>query len=262
MTPPFKRIPWIFFDLDDTIWNFSENSTTALNQLYEISPILRKLFKDIHEFIEIYHQHNARMWELYANGEVSTAELKTERWRRTLATRQFEVLTAVCEELDRNYLDILARCKASIKGAQELLANLQKKALIGVISNGFFNTQYKKLNNSGLNRYITRMIVSQEIEVNKPDKRIFEYAVAETGASGPWLYVGDHPATDIMGALRAGWHAIWVNKADHKFKIDGGRLEEEGINPELFLGVAGSLEEARPLIEKFLSVNHAQTANP
>lgn len=253
MTPSFKRIPWIFFDLDDTIWNFTANSAIALRKLYEISPILRKLFKDIDEFAGIYHTHNARLWELYALGEVTTSQLKAERWRRTLATRQFEVLTAVCEELDRNYLDILARCEAKIEGAEEMLAYLQKKALIGVISNGFLDTQYKKLRNSGLDRYVARMIVSQEIGINKPDRRLFDYALQETGATMPCLYVGDHPSTDILGALKAGWNAIWVNHVNHDVKIDRTELKEKGIDPDLFLGEVESIESAEPLIEKFLA---------
>ena len=92
----WKPIPWIFFDLDDTIWNFSANSLLSLNKLFSVSPILRKLFPSAGEFIEIYHTNNSLMWDLYSLGKVSTKDLKVERWRRTLAKKTFEVLTAVC----------------------------------------------------------------------------------------------------------------------------------------------------------------------
>ena len=248
----WKPVPWIFFDLDDTIWNFSVNSEKALHKLYEISPILRKLFKDINEFIDIYHTHNYRLWDLYSRGLVTTRELKVERWRRTLATRQFEVLTAVCEELERNYLDILAEEREMIPGVTGMLQQLTKKCLIGVLSNGFSTTQYKKLNNSGLWRYVTRTIVSEEIGINKPDRRIFEYAIAETGAIMPCLMVGDHAETDVLGALKAGWKAIWFNPKGKPLPFSEDDLKELHINPDYFLGEAGTPEEILSLIFRAL----------
>ncbi|MCH5224038.1 MAG: YjjG family noncanonical pyrimidine nucleotidase [Muribaculaceae bacterium] len=248
----FKRIPWIFFDLDDTIWNFSANSALALRRLYEISPILRKLFKSIDEFIDIYHEHNAKMWLLYSRGEVTTAQLKIERWRRTLATRQFEVLTAVCEELDRNYLDILARCEAKFENIDTLLQSLSRHALLAVLSNGFLTTQYNKLRYSGLDRYITRMIVSEEIGINKPDKRLFDYAIAETGATHPYIYIGDNGETDILGALKAGWHAIWVNPSGSRLPMTKEQMEENGIDPQLLLAEVNEIKDVESVIFKFL----------
>lgn len=248
-----QRIPWIFFDLDDTLWNFSANSTLALNKLYEISPILRKLFKSKDEFIDIYHFHNANLWLLYGRGEVTTRELKVERWRRTLATKQFEVLTAVCEELDRNYLDILAECPEKFEGIDNFLHSLSKKALIGVLSNGFLDTQYKKIRHSGLDKYVTRIIVSDEIGINKPDKRIFDYAVSETGATHPYLLVGDNAETDILGAMKAGWYAIWINHSGKEFPFTEEYLKENNISPSLLWHVTDSIEKAAPYIDKFIS---------
>ena len=248
----FKRIPWIFFDLDDTLWNFSSNSAIALRKLYEISPILRKLFKNLEEFVAIYHAHNGMLWPMYGRGEITAKELKVERWRRTLATRQFEVLTAVCEELERNYLDILTTATELMPGAVSLLMSLRKSSMIGILSNGFLYTQYKKLYNSGLDRFVNRMILSDEIGINKPDSRIFDYAVAETGASFPLLMVGDNAETDILGAMRAGWNAIWINPAGNPFPFSDLFLEKEGINPGLLIGSVTSLDEACPLIGNFI----------
>lgn len=238
-----KRIPWIFFDLDDTIWDFAGNSEVGLRKLYEISPILRKLFKSVDEFIDIYHHHNALMWDYYSQGKVSTKELKVERWRRTLAKRQFEVLTAVCEELDRTYLDILAKGDRKIEGMEEMLGRLTKKSLIAVLSNGFSNTQYKKLGNSGLWKYVTRTIVSEEIGINKPDRRLFEYAVEETGATPPFLMVGDHGSTDIYGAMKAGWKAIWYNPGGKPFPVSEEEMKRDGVDPNLLVGNVRTVKE-------------------
>ncbi|MCH5231358.1 MAG: YjjG family noncanonical pyrimidine nucleotidase [Muribaculaceae bacterium] len=239
---------WIFFDLDDTLWNFSANSAVALGKLYEISPILRKLFKDLAEFREIYHANNSLLWDLYARGKVSTRDLKVERWRRTLATRQFEVLTAVCEELDRTYLDILAEGEEKFPGMEEMLQRLSKKALIAILSNGFSKTQYKKLQFSGLWRYVARTIVSEEIGINKPNPKLFEYAIQETGATPPFIMVGDHADTDILGAMKAGWHAIWFNPSGKPFPFTPEDLEKQGVCPSLYLGSASTPDQIESLI--------------
>ena len=233
---------WLFFDLDDTLWNFTANSSIALKKLYEISPILKKLFKSLDEFVEIYHRNNARMWDLYSRGMVTTKELKVERWRSTLATKQFEVLTAVCEELDKNYLDILAQQTEQIPGVIEMLERLTKKYLIAVLSNGFSATQYKKLHYSGLDRFVTRTIVSEEIEINKPNPRIFEYAINETGATPPYIMVGDNAYSDIYGAMKAGWNAIWYNPTGKEFPYTKEDLEKEGIDPSLLLADVRDIE--------------------
>lgn len=249
---PWHPVPWIFFDLDDTIWNFTENSTDSLIKLYHISPILKKLFPSIEEFIDIFHHHNAILWDLYAKGDVSTKELKIERWRRTLSTRQFEVLTAVCEELETNYLDILAQGDKMIPGVEDMLRNLSAHYMLAVLSNGFQKTQYKKLKYSGLERFITRTIVSDEIGINKPDRRLFEYAVMETGAVDPVIMVGDNPETDILGALKAGWYAIWYNPKGKECPFSEKQLEEMGIPKERFIATIKSIPELEKTLQNFL----------
>lgn len=249
----WKPVPWIFFDLDDTLWNFTANSEISLKKLYEISPILRKLFPIMEEFIDIYHRNNSLMWDYYSKGMVTTEQLKVERWRRTLAMRQFEVLTAVCEELDRVYLDILAQEKEMIPGVLEMLNRLSKKYMMAILSNGFSKTQYKKLHYSGLEKYITRTIVSEEIGINKPNKRIFEYAINETGAQSPYLMVGDNGETDVYGAMKAGWYAIWYNPTGKIFPIDEGTMEKDNVDKNRLVAVVSSMEELEREINTFFN---------
>ena len=191
------------------------------------------------------------MWDYYAKGEVTTPQLKVERWRRTLATKQFEVLTAVCEELDRNYLNILAQEREMIPGVTEMLQILSKKFLIGILSNGFSQTQYQKLYYSGLQQFVTRTIVSEEIGINKPDPKIFEYAISETGADKPYLMVGDNAVTDILGAMNAGWHAIWFNPTGKTLPFSKKEIIDKGINPDLFVATVGDMPSLESTITSF-----------
>ena len=256
----FIRPLWIFFDLDDTVWDFKNNSMTSLRKLYEISPILKKYFKTFDELDVEYHIHNSYLWGALSRGEISGKDLKAERWRRTLQSKTFEVLTAVCEELDETYLNILATLPGVPPHTLSVMQRLSKDHLIGILSNGFPATQYKKMRSSGLDKYVTRLVVSEEIGKAKPDRALFEYAVAETGARYPHIMVGDNLEADVLGAINAGWFAIWF-KPDNAMKNDTDKelpsdreikmiICEKGGNPDLFLGRVRNLLEAEEIIQK------------
>jgi len=56
------------------------------------------------------------------------------------------------------------------------------------------------------------VIDSGRVGLEKPDRRIFDHALAVLGASGPGIHIGDSWPADIEGALGAGWRAIWFGR--------------------------------------------------
>ncbi len=206
-----KRPNWIFFDLDDTLWNFSACSLAALKILYSESRILQMAYASFDLFSDSYHVLNSELWKLYHANAISRDYLQHERFARLLSGVESHVKS--CDEamlLNARYLHILSGFPTLIDGAAEVLEALSKRYLLAVLSNGFIDTQYRKMHSSGLDRLITRTIVSDEIGIQKPDRRIFDYAVRETGAHNPIL-VGDNPDADIRGAIDAGWKAIFFD---------------------------------------------------
>lgn len=154
----FHRPAWIFFDLDDTLWDFSKNSQKSLLHVFEKYDTIRSVFSCYSEFEDEYHLHNARLWREFAQGRVSTPVLKSERWRLTLfPDSDPSDPPAVCREIDTEYLRFLACQPYTVEGAIPMLSRLSKRFMIGAISNGFKDTQYRKLSNSGLGRYISRI---------------------------------------------------------------------------------------------------------
>lgn len=255
-SPSFRRPNWIFFDLDDTLWDFKGNSLKSLRSCYSRFEEINRKFPTFEDFSAVYHQHNSKLWELYAKGEVSSEFLKTERWRKTLFPDSDKPEDMeVCSRINEFYLFTLSSFPETVAGAHKLLQILSQKYMISVISNGFSDTQYRKLRNSGLWRYITRMIVSDETDFQKPDPRLFHYAGKETGAIGWKLMVGDNISTDIIGALRAGWYAILYNPEDKASKLSASILSAEGINPSLYLGEVKTLDDVGELISKCDAVN-------
>lgn len=65
---------------------------------------------------------------------------------------------------------------------------------------------------SGLNPYFTQVIISEDVGVNKPNKAIFEHALAKAAAEKQEsIMIGDSLEADIRGAQAFGLQAIFFN---------------------------------------------------
>ena len=83
---------------------------------------------------------------------------------------------------------------------------------IGVVTNGP-PSQNEKVTGTGLDRVVDGWVVSEEVGVRKPDRRIFELASARCGAplDGGWM-VGDSAPADMVGARNAGLRSVWLHR--------------------------------------------------
>ena len=211
----FLHLRWLFFDLDDTLWDFYNNSCSALLILYESVPVLKECYQDYDKFAEVYHMYNDRLWRQYHQGAIDAAFLKRERFAAVL--RGGGMNDAEADRygimLSSEYLEALAGQRLIVAHASEVLDILSRYFMIGVLSNGFKEVQYRKLYNTPLHRYVARMVLSDEIGVQKPNPRIFGYAASAVGARPEeCMMIGDNPETDIAGALGAGWNVIYFRR--------------------------------------------------
>lgn len=205
---------WIWIDLDDTLWDFRANSLVALERVYQQKQ-LDRFFATCREWIDSYHVVNDLLWQQYSAAQVTQDYLRMERFRRPLADAGCpdELARQLSTELDPLYLGILGTLPGVVDGTFELLEDLHAKGYgLGILSNGFKEVQYAKLRTSGIDKYIDCVVLSDEIDINKPDSRIFRYAEQKAGTdTASCIMIGDNPLTDIAGALSAGWRAVWYN---------------------------------------------------
>ena len=214
-----SRIKTVWFDLDDTLIDFRTNSRAALRIVYDSVEPIRLLFADAEAWTERYEFHNHRLWDQYSRAEIDRDTLRMERFRHPLAEAGMTDAEArrLSEFLDTYYLDRLAEQKNLIPGAIELIDAIKNRwpdIRIGVLSNGFADVQHRKIRNAGLQDKIDLTVLSDDIDVNKPDRRLFEHAARMAASEQPDsnLLIGDNPTTDIAGALCAGWHAVWFDR--------------------------------------------------
>lgn len=238
---------WVWLDLDDTLWDFRGNSLISLHELYDLAGLSR-FWPDVQSWIDDYHRTNDRLWKAYSTGDITRDFLRMERFRQPLTSRGCpdDEARRRSTEMDPAYLGMLARMSGTVNGALPLLERLRRNYRIGILSNGFKEVQYGKMHSSGIDRHVDCVVLSDEIDVNKPSPAIYEYACRKAGTDAAHsLLVGDNPDTDIVGAIRSGWRAIWLNP-------DGQPWPDNGVSP-LYreVRVLADIDGGKGLIEGF-----------
>ncbi|MEV7296811.1 HAD family hydrolase [Streptomyces microflavus] len=148
----------------------------------------------------------------------------TERWLRAelvnraspdsfVRLRNTFGLVMPSEDLWQEYVDLMSAAVTCRPEVLEGLARLRAAAwTIGVVTNGAGDIQRAKLAGTGLASLINGVAASGDLEIRKPDRRLFELAAARCGVSladGGWM-IGDNPGGDIGGGHQAGLRTIWL----------------------------------------------------
>lgn len=216
-----KTYTHIFFDLDDTIWDFAENSIESLKIAFLHFEIEKKGV-GFEQFYGVYSVVNSLLWNQYRNGEINKSELIEKRFQNTFEKLSLSGINPF--EMNSHYLDAMPYQKKLTDGAEDLLNYLKKKGYrLSVITNGFKEVQLKKIEQSGLLHFFNKIFISEEVKAHKPSPEIFEYAVKSSNArKSQSLMVGDNYDTDITGALQFGISAAWLNpsQSTQEFKSE------------------------------------------
>ena len=198
----------IFFDLDHTLWDYDTNARETLDELYDHFQLDRG-FDSAEAFFNTYVEHNAQLWNLYNHGKINREDIRERRF--------FQVLDNVglgdrelAESMSDQFMELCPRKTALIPGTLQVLEALQPDYQLGVITNGFSDTQDIKLSNSRLKEYFHLVVTSESARSRKPSPEIFHTALNQSGhQSDEVVMIGDNRATDIAGALAVGWKTIW-----------------------------------------------------
>jgi putative hydrolase of the HAD superfamily len=214
----------LFFDLDRTLWDFDAAAEVAFERIYEKYDLKRRGIPSAHEFHEVYHPLNERLWELYREDRITKDYLN--RTRFVLPLEHYDIHdTALADHLSEDYVYWSPRIVRLVSGTMELLDYLKPKYHLHLITNGFQEVQDTKLSLSGMKPYFETLTVSEEVGVKKPNPEIFHYALRKANATAEEsLVIGDEMAVDIDGARAAGIDQIFFNASGKE--IDGERTFE------------------------------------
>ena len=212
-TLPYK---FLLFDLDDTLWNFKENSKAALADIFD-QYNLKHYYSTFDDYFQRYEEHNQSLWRLYGTQQITKSFLHVERFLAPL--RPFGILdTSLAGEMGTAYLNRCAEKTITMPHAIETLEYLRSQYELSIISNGFGEVQYTKLNRSGLSTYFSHVFLSETIGYHKPKPEFFDAVLHELGAlKDDCLVIGDNYEVDIEGAMNSGMDQVYYMPYQQSF---------------------------------------------
>ena len=207
-----KNITHIFFDLDHTLWDTDKNAKESLQEIHQEIKILENFNVPFELFHSTYQKHNDILWKKYAKHEVTKSDVRINRFKYSL--EELNIFDDTINEFFASHYVIRTPLKKNlIEGAIELMDYVKDRYTLSIITNGFKEVQYIKMEESGLRKYFKHIFISEEVGHNKPSPDIFKHAMHISGASVAenCLMIGDSLEADIHGSINAGMRAVHLS---------------------------------------------------
>ena len=207
----------LFIDLDDTLWDTYHNNSECLKEIYDKYDFERH-YPSFEVFFKEYWPYNNMLWSKYRNNEIDRQTLIVERFRHFLIPLGITEIKDVLA-INDDFLQMTTNKTGVVEGAFELLDYLQQRGYkMYILSNGFREVQSLKMENSGLAPYFSKLILSEDAGIQKPHKKIFDYALVNTNSKrDESLMIGDSWDADMVGAKNAKMDQLWFNP--YKFPV-------------------------------------------
>ncbi len=187
----------VLFDLDDT--------------LYDREALVRRVVTDQYDAF----QHELRSVQkadfIRRVLQLDDCGYANKRALYTTVVGEYLLAPELIERLMENFWTSYDdKCELSQDTRLTLQTLRRNHIKLGVITNGGTERQQRKLDSLGVSSWFDVILISETEGVRKPDAEIFHRALARCKVqASEAIFVGDHPDTDIGGALGAGLHAVW-----------------------------------------------------
>ena len=194
----------LLFDADETLYDFAATERYALGRLYEDLSIPYTA-----EWIEPYHEENDKCWRMFENGTMTLERLKSARFEMFFSRVG---LPYDGRKAGEDYTRYLGDGGFMLPGAISFLDDITKDYEASIITNGIAYTQHRRFELTDTVKYFRHIFVSEELGVQKPDKRFFD-KVLSTLSLDPkdCIVIGDSEKSDIKGARNAGIESIFFS---------------------------------------------------
>lgn len=224
----------IIFDADETLFDFKKSERDAFkNTMLEFD-----IEYNENHHLKIYTDINMAIWKEFEDGLINQKKLKVERFKRLS-----DKLNAGFDEtaFAKSYMNHLSNASFLYDDTINLVESLHKDYRLTIITNGLTDVQDNRIRKSIIAKFFEDIVVSEEVEVSKPDPKIFEHAlnnIKHTDKSKV-LMVGDSLTSDIQGGINFGIDTCWFNPN----KI----VNKTGIKPTYEIS---NLMELKDILEK------------
>lgn len=193
------KYKYLLFDADDTLLDFKEAEKSAFYKMLkevgiEPTPLLHQRYSEI----------NQSVWERFEKGIVTKDEIGYLRYFEFVKDRNLNVDPSL---LDSTYHRLLGLEGGIFENADKVCSELCDRGyIISIVTNGYADTQKSRMSLSGLNPYISKLYISEELGVQKPETEFFNKVFEDIGCfdKEKYLIIGDSLTSDILGGKNAG----------------------------------------------------------
>ncbi|HAR85366.1 MAG TPA: noncanonical pyrimidine nucleotidase, YjjG family [Clostridium sp.] len=224
----------IIFDADETLFDFKKSERYALkNTMIEFG-----IDYDENYHLKVYKGINTLIWKEFENGLIIQRDLNIERFKRLLSKLNIKFDEV---KFAKSYVKHLSCASFLYDDSMALIESLHKYYRLIIITNGLKDVQDNRIRKSVIGKYFEDVVISDEIEVSKPDPKIFQHALKNINHTDKTkvLMVGDSLTSDIQGGIRFGIDTCWFNSN----KI----INKSAINPTYEIS---NLMELKSIVEK------------
>lgn len=194
----------LFFDLDNTILDFTHASHQAFRDL------LDHFGHNNYESYSDYNVGNRSVWKAFEKGQISAKKLRAERFELYHKKMGWQG-----DGLEWNsvYMQYVIRHNKFVEGALALLEDLSQNFDLHIVTNGLREAQRPRITTAGLDPYFKSITVSDEIGSAKPQASFFETAMKNANIKNKEevLMIGDGYRSDIVGGHNFGLKTCWFN---------------------------------------------------
>jgi 2-haloacid dehalogenase len=201
-----KKYEVIIFDADETLFDFEKAEEYAIkNTIVEFDMKFNEAYH-----LKAYKDINAAIWKEFESGLITQEKLKVERFKRL----SFELNVSFDEEkFAKAYMKNLSYASFLFEDSISLIESLYKKYKLSIITNGLKDVQDNRVRKSVIGKYFEDIVISEEVQVAKPNPRIFEIALSNINYTdkSKVLMIGDSLSSDIKGGINFGIDTCWLN---------------------------------------------------
>jgi putative hydrolase of the HAD superfamily len=201
----------IIFDLDHTLWDFDANCRLALAELYTHHCLDKLALFSLEMLYDTYRQVNEMLWDNLQKGLDTKDEIRLKRFHYTFEQMGID-LQHLPATLNEEFINLCPTKGQLMAGAKELLDYLHPKYKLHILTNGFSESQYLKMDCAGITSYFEHIVLAEQVGTLKPHAAVFDHTVTLIGGTkANTIMVGDSLHADVLGAKNAGLDHVYYN---------------------------------------------------
>ena len=235
-----KRPQAVLFDTDNTLYNYYPANRAAEEAVCKKVENLLSIKKK--DFFKIYEIAKNEVKESLKNTASSHSRLLY--FQRMIELLGYKAQLLLALDFEQTFWRTFLANAPLFPGIKETLLFFKKKNIpIAVVTDLTSHIQLRKLTYFGLENTFDAVVTSEEVGIDKPNKKNFILALKKLNLSSDsyfWM-IGDNPETDIRGGKLI--NAITFQKIHTNVKI--------GENKDMPDFVFDSFEELNQILNKF-----------